>query len=1089
MNITKYPQSFSQNSTTVTKWTDLKNTGNSSSSKATHTTGTGITPAPITLKNFQFGLPENSRVKKITVEYRHIKTTGSLSTATLKVGSPTIEIAHGNNVMGRNKGQAPTESIKAHSLSFTGDWTANILNDSNFQVHVKYPKVSKGSGTIKIQYVRVMLEYIVPNYSISLDKVVGGYNKEEYMLEATISNLNDTDGNPSVVITHPNGFSFIESRGQGSIVHVDTNTLVWTPNLAHGVGSNGCILSYMPNVVYTGGSQSYTGTFVASVSGYGNTTHTATITEKPIEHDTEEQTDPVITDKDLIPYLSDCKIIEINEVIEFSVETEPEETLIPFAFPIKDDGTIIPYTGDSSLEFKYGSAWALWVPITVYLDTFGENDYISTAWEGITDYSIRSVDEGLFVIKFYEKNSFVSWEHYKDLTPVKEVKLLVRPSESDLSTPYMTVMTPNSEELNRLGDGYSYTVQSDLKEVTEETYVRDWYKNFRICVFNNRIEANCTDYINYDTDTTSQDRELTFYTEDLTGCYFILTVDNSLNVTYNEIVTQLNSNNSMTINNLEEYVLPLTFAKQSNDNVILTATLYNSNNAILQTYHYKVNFNAETYKEPYPSTTDTTDYDNLTLEQIISNAKYIGTAPSTVNTYQSRTCPFTYDEDYPLYVLLVGDYPEAETPAILKFTEPCIIETASYNGREPNGKFPVPIQSVIDNDDGADLTLETYETSNNIVCYKLPLLDGYGTNTEMAIRGIELTGNIEQSDNLSLTARLKSPTGATGTRTIIINEYNTNENADKSFSIGGNGDLWGFRTLDMVEMDDWELEIGYSNLLSESQANISFNDLQLIFYIEPVTEQGVLVKIEDEDTRYYGAFLRNLIIPFGLKTDTNYLDIDGTDTNDAYRQNIREKEITLEFDVGDGCDLEANTQTIRQLTKLILNEKDSLNRPIPKRIWFSHLPDLYAEYICEDVFDTEIEIGSYIIKAKLTIPAGCFYTIETRKTNNIGYVQGVASIYPTISIKPTSKDITITEKHTNQKYTINLPNIEDYQNGIIEIDCENQICWYKANTDDLNPTNINKYVDFNADWFTLKNEYQFTCAGAVLRIVDYPERW
>jgi hypothetical protein len=42
-------------------------------------------------------------------------------------------------------------------------------------------------------------------------------------------------------------------------------------------------------------------------------------------------------------------------------------------------------------------------------------------------------------------------------------KFEIRPEESDLSVPSHAILAPNEEELNRLGDGYSYTVQSYIQ--------------------------------------------------------------------------------------------------------------------------------------------------------------------------------------------------------------------------------------------------------------------------------------------------------------------------------------------------------------------------------------------------------------------------------------------------------------------------------------------------------------------------------------------------------------------------------------------------------------------------------------------------
>ena len=64
--------------------------------------------------------------------------------------------------------------------------------------------------------------------------------------------------------------------------------------------------------------------------------------------------------------------------------------------------------------------------------------------------------------------------------------------------------------------------------------------------------------------------------------------------------------------------------------------------------------------------------------------------------------------------------------------------------------------------------------------------------------------------------------------------------------------------------------------------------------------------INGENIAWYGMFLQKVDIPAGLKTDTNYIEIDGVDSSNAYRQNIVKKELELEFSVF-GCTLEETT--------------------------------------------------------------------------------------------------------------------------------------------------------------------------------------
>ena len=219
--------------------------------------------------------------------------------------------------------------------------------------------------------------------------------------------------------------------------------------------------------------------------------------------------------------------------------------------------------------------------------------------------------------------------------------------------------------------------------------------------------------------------------------------------------------------------------------------------------------------------------------------------------------------------------------------------------------------------------------------------------------------------------------------------------------------------------------------------------------------------------------------------------MEGTDTNDAYMQNIRDKPIEFEFDIGDNCSLKESTTSLRQLTKLLTNERDEYNRPIPKRLECSLYPEVFWEYVMEEPLDSEVEISTYHVKAKLTIPAGTSYDKVNTVTSTMGYVQGLANINPVIIVKPSSSTLEITENITNQKFTMTLPASEtiDWNTGIIEIDCENQICWFKQNEDDTAPVNINQYADFNVDWFRLHGEYQFSSVGCNIRTIDYAERW
>ena len=235
-----------------------------------------------------------------------------------------------------------------------------------------------------------------------------------------------------------------------------------------------------------------------------------------------------------------------------------------------------------------------------------------------------------------------------------------------------------------------------------------------------------------------------------------------------------------------------------------------------------------------------------------------------------------------------------------------------------------------------------------------------------------------------------------------------------------------------------------SNILTNTVSTINFNDVSITFYIEPIIKQEISVLIEDENLAYYGAFIEEIKIPEGLKTDTSYLTVDGTDTNDAYRQNIREKEIEIQFNLSN-CDLQTSTDMLRQLTKLFVNEKDKYNRPIPKRIQFSHYPEDYFEYIMEEPLDVDTELTDYNVKAKLTIPSGTSYSLEDTVTNTVGNANGLAPLNPIIRIRPSSSNIQIKENNSEQSFQMGYTG--DWNEYTVEIDCEDRVAYLVKDED------------------------------------------
>lgn len=497
------------------------------------------------------------------------------------------------------------------------------------------------------------------------------------------------------------------------------------------------------------------------------------------------------------------------------------------------------------------------------------------------------------------------------------------------------------------------------------------------------------------------------------------------------------------------------------------------NNQISSNITYEEVTDEET-GETYTNEVDTTDYNNLTDEEIINNAKYWTQSVTLQNEYENLTLDFEYDENYPLYIIFTGDYTENTIRNQLNFTSPVIVETEYFKGYEKTGNYPTPIQSVIISDDTASITIPVMDTATPVIAYQLPVPE-LPENT--IVKGIEVSLNIDYADSLIIECKLRNQNGLIGERSIAIT---SNEDI---ITLGTPTDKWGFKTSELSDFKNWEIELTAQDLIDTiDESTIIFNNLTITLHTSIVKDARVSCAIDGEAIAAYNAFIQDIEIPAGLETDTKFLKVDGTDTNDAYRQTIKEKEITLKFAIR-GCTLEENTQYLQEITQLLMNERNNLNNPIPKRIEFDHYPGLYWEYIMESPLKVTTDISRYNCEAKLTIPSGTAFSDEEIITGSNGKIDGLAKVNPIITICYPEENIQILEEYSNQSFSIHH---NDFRiNDVVEIDCINQkVTYYR----DDQLIDITKDVDYTSDWFKLIGQYSFTSNGCVIQTVARTER-
>lgn len=937
--------------------------------------GTPNRPSLLLLEDFRFNLPEGARVRNIAIIYQQMKI-GLDRDKSPQIGKPTINLQNAKGVKTSSQtGQAPTVDNKTETLNFSCNINAEIVNNPKFAVQFRYPANSNmNEGYFRIYNILVEVSYVVPKFSLSLDKAKGVYNGDEFEIVAKLSNLEPTSFVPMVTINVPIGFTLERFESNGAFEQRSARVLLWYPKI-FGVSSDTLTLHFSTNVTYPGSSTSYIGTFDISEAINSNykTLNVTVLKPNPVIEEIIADDEPLVPDDEMQPD-EDNPIFEFEsgEYFNFMFSLTPEEI------------------SETGIPSSTGKKWVM----SVYTNpNFEISDFTNERERAHAILHEDKLDDyGNFNERYYQNlvcdNTAILWAGTVGRSRIlRQINYAIYPKNKN--PPSISILEVKGEELDRLGDGYNYTVQSFLKKIKTEEYPHDWKYNFRLGVFNNGIKENI------------------------------------------EIVPYTDSNGQK-----QELIV------------------------------------------------DHNDYDNLDIKTMIKNSNWSKMAKG--DNYESVTVEFTYHKEYPLYILVTGDYQEANSDGKIYFTEPCIVESRRYVGRQSNGIYPIPIEATRGNTTSAEETIPALRTAAELIFYNLPLPENYGTNDEFAVQGIELTGTIEKADEMIITAKLTSPSGESHIRSVTVNDYELHSNNDNQFSMGGFGDLWGFNTLDLIELEDWDVEVTVANTINPTAGTINFNNVELTFYVVDVEQTQVKTYINGEDLSYYGLFLRDLKIPEGLNTDLNWIDVNGTDTNIPSKQAIREKTMTLEFDIGESCQLLENTQALRRLTSLLITKRDEYNKPIPNIIRFSHYPDLYWEYILEDTLDNNLKITSYEVKAKLTIPSGTAFSYQEKVSNTYGFVDGLTHINPVITLKPLSNALIITEMVSGQTFNMACP---DYENKIIQLNCKNRKAILKTDHDTSTGTDISRYVDLNSDWFRLLGEYAFDTANCIITNIKFRERW
>ena len=1074
---TYYPQTITQTTeTNTTNWNNLDQLKNNTNTTATTNligtqNETQNTPALITCTNFQINLPLAAEIQNIQVEYQQQLLPETTETPYL--GRPYLTTTNNKYT---HPGTTPTTNNTLCTTTFNDTFTIEEINNTNFGFQLRYKQnTTTNRGYLQLQFIRIVITYTLPEYSISTSittKETGLYKGYRAYLDITVSNLSMSNYNLRISIpTIPGVLN--EGRLNNDGIYAGE---AWWPMFSSTKSQATLRLQLLFQE---------TGEYNLHLSSeYAEKDVSFTVTNPPSGYMTTN-------DDNTLQYSNNIPIWpkNVNHPLTISADffgpdfdTNNDYAKIT-AYPF--DRIVISGMG----EWSGGTGT---YPVGFFNTHESTEIILKPLYEGVLYYSLTIGDE---------TNGDRSTTH---------IPIICHPEDGVTTKPNAIIKELTSEELDRLGDGLNYTLQSSLTiriDDTTEEVLYDLNRNMRIGVFNNQVPDGLVDMSSVSFNdgepviTVPELEEkvcyLWYYTAsepELRNAQLVLSAD----VTPDAPETMKDTVHFILYNETDtEYYLWQVYLDWDTE----TYQVQTETNNVPETVIGYTNTTPTSANTHYTNLYDENDYSNLTETTILENAKYWSNFPEITYT-RNPNCPlyidtngwdvdieesqnlettFKYNKDYPVYIIMTGQNSD-HTPEdfTVNFTEPVLTETTDYlrNGLVRQNNHPYPIENTITTTGTSAVNIPELGHTNEWVISDFPFPDTFKTGDQYAIRGIRILWDGTLNQQVIATAQIRTPTGETGERSLLLEP-------DTTYSIGDTMDTWNIPLGKLTNLQDLEIRLGLLNNYTNGTINGTLNNIRVEVYFLDITDLlGITpCHINDEPIAWYGAYLTSLEDVKSLKTDVDYISISGTDTNDAYLQTITPKEIKLGVEI-DGCTIEETTRLVDQFSKIITNDRDKYNRPIPNKLSFPTLyPDEHWDFITEDGFENSVELKDYLGDVKLTIPAGTSYANTDTVTGADGYNNSICQVQPIITILPNDTNPIITETVHNQTFAINY----QFQTGdLVEI---NTITRKATLYRDTQEYDITVAVDMNSDWFTLHcGAYHFETIDCLLQSVTYRER-
>lgn len=353
------------------------------------------------------------------------------------------------------------------------------------------------------------------------------------------------------------------------------------------------------------------------------------------------------------------------------------------------------------------------------------------------------------------------------------------------------------------------------------------------------------------------------------------------------------------------------------------------------------------------------------------------------------------------------------------------------------------------------------------------IFGGFEEDSEVIIKGIEITGDLQINDDINIMATLQQGTESVS-QSIIAPAGSEN------FKIGGEKDKWG---LNRVTLSDLSFILSLITT-GVSNVNVGLRNVAItIYYMFDETGGNPGFTLNGVHSREYSIFLNpEEDRPEGLNTDLQTFKLTRSDGEKLGSMTITSKEIQLKFQVIGDTD-EGIIEKIKDATTWMISNRGMNREPITKELVFDGDTRIY-DVILNDSIKVDKSKGSvWYCTAKFLLPSGTARSTK-EPTGATGRNNGISPVKPVLTVVcDGSSEVLITESYTGQYLKI----LNQFPaRTILTIDTQNRTIRDGDGTDWMS------YISFDSYLITIleKSNYDFTGSnGCAVTRVEFEEAY